>query len=640
MSVQPLNLARVGSLYQTGLAQTNITDVQKQLLLIEQQISTGKQLVNPSDNPSDAAVAMQLQKTLATRQTYLGNLSEGQNQLGEVDNTLSALNNLLQQAQTIASADVGSDVTDQERQGDAAVVQTLYKQALDLANKNFEGVYLFAGDKSTAPPFVDNGNGVQFVGSTNLLQNVYDTNSTQAFMVNGAQIFGALSTQVQGSVDLSPKLTPQTQVSDLGGALSTGVHLGSIVIGNGTTSATVDLSKAVSVQDIVNQINAAGVGGITAALTGQGITLTGGATDNITVQDIGSGTTAADLGILHATASGAGVSVVGTNVAPKITALTPLSALKNGAAIDLASGITISNGLKTVTVSFAGAANVQDLLNDVNGAGVQVTAQINAAGNGIDIINPTQGPAMTVGENGGTTAADLGIRSFGPQTTLSTLNNGKGVGLATSGADFQITRSNGTNFSVSLSGAKTVQDVINAINTADAGGGVTASFATTGNGIVLSDSAGGAGTLTVTPKNFSTAAADLGLTAAAVGTSITGSDANPITASGIFANLAKLRDALNSGDQAAITDAGQGLKSDQDRVIKTRGVVGAQVKDMQDRTTRIEDENTATQTLLSKLTDTDFTTAITKFQTLQQSLQASLQTAAKVMNQSLMDFLQ
>ena len=66
------------------------------------------------------------------------------------------------------------------------------------------------------------------------------------------------------------------------------------------------------------------------------------------------------------------------------------------------------------------------------------------------------------------------------------------------GGDFQVTRTDGTNFSVSLTGAQTVQDVIKAINlasggTATAGVGVNASFATTGNGITLTDSAGGGG---------------------------------------------------------------------------------------------------------------------------------------------------
>lgn len=625
-------------LFQSGLVQSQVNGTEKQLMDIEQQISTGKSLTTPSDNPSDAAVAMQLQKTLDQRQTYLGNLSEGQSQLGEVDNTLGDLNGLLQQAQTIASANVGSDVTDQERQGAASVVNSLYNQALSLANKQFEGTYLFAGDKSTNPPFQDNGNGVQFVGSTKLLNNVYDINTSESFMVDGSQVFGALSTKVQGSADLTPNLTPGTLISDMGGATGNGVRLGTIVIGNGTATAQVDLSKAVSAQDIVNAINAAGVGGITAALSGQGITLSGGPSDDITVQDSG-GTTAADLGILQNIGGGAGASVVGTTLQPRVTPLTPVSALKLGAAIDLASGLKITSGTKTVVVTFTGATNVQDLLNDINGAGVPVKAQINAAGTGIDIINPAQGPAMTIAENGGTTAADLGVRSFGPQTPLSDLNNGKGIGLAKSGADFQVTRSNGTSFTVSLAGAQTVQDVISAINTADGGAGVTASFATSGNGIVLTDTAGGAGTLTVTAQNFSTSAADLGFTSPASGNTITGTDVNPVITEGVFAHLTQLRDSLNTNNQTGITDAASGLKDDQTRVVQTRGQVGARVQEMQSRTSRIQDENLATQSLLSNLTDTDFTTAITKFQTLQQSLQASLQTAAKVMNQSLMDFL-
>ena len=70
---------------------------------------------------------------------------------------------------------------------------------------------------------------------------------------------------------------------------------------------------------------------------------------------------------------------------------------------------------------------VEDLLNAINASGTAVRAQINASGTGIDILNPTQGPQMTIAENGGTTASDLGVRSLGPATQLSELNDGKGV---------------------------------------------------------------------------------------------------------------------------------------------------------------------------------------------------------------------
>jgi flagellin-like hook-associated protein FlgL len=42
---------------------------------------------------------------------------------------------------------------------------------------------------------------------------------------------------------------------------------------------------------------------------------------------------------------------------------------------------------------------------------------------------------------------------------------------------------------------------------------------------------------------------------------------------------------------------------------------------------------------MSQLSDTDFTTAITKFQLLQTSLQATLETAAKTLQLSLIDFI-
>ena len=46
---------------------------------------------------------------------------------------------------------------------------------------------------------------------------------------------------------------------------------------------------------------------------------------------------------------------------------------------------------------------------------------------GINVVNASQGTSLTIGENGGLTATQLGIRSFGPTTALSDLNNGDGL---------------------------------------------------------------------------------------------------------------------------------------------------------------------------------------------------------------------
>jgi flagellin-like hook-associated protein FlgL len=143
----------------------------------------------------------------------------------------------------------------------------------------------------------------------------------------------------------------------------------------------------------------------------------------------------------------------------------------------------------------------------------------------------------------------------------------------------------------------------------------------------------------VTALNYSTAATDLGLDGPASGNTIAGRDVNPVVASGIFAHVAQLRDALNANDQNAITAAGAALQDDISQVVQARGQNGATVQEVQARQNRLSDQNVATQSLLSQLADTDFTQTVTKFQTLQNALQATLQTSAMTMNMSLLDYL-
>ena len=144
MAILPLQLARVSQTLQTSVATGNITSTEQQLLEVQNELSTGKSLNEPSDNPGSAAIAQQLQKTLEQRQSYSDNITAANDQLGEVDSTLSDLTDLVRQAQTIASANVGSDVTSDQRTSAAAVVQSLYDQMLELGKQAVRGrLYLW-----------------------------------------------------------------------------------------------------------------------------------------------------------------------------------------------------------------------------------------------------------------------------------------------------------------------------------------------------------------------------------------------------------------------------------------------------------------------------------------------------------------
>ncbi|MGC4030395.1 MAG: flagellar hook-associated protein FlgL [Tepidisphaeraceae bacterium] len=643
MAILPVSLARVSNQLRTNVSLNQIQSTQAKLLNVQNQLTTGRKLNAPSDNPGDASIAAELRKSLEKRTSFSANLDASKNTLSAVDTTLGDVSGLLQQAQTLAQANVGDDVTQDARNAAADQLDSIYSQLVDLGNKSFEGSYLFAGDKLDQPPFiVGDGGGMQFVGSENTLSNQVDESTDANFQVDGAKVWGALSTRIESSTTLTPSVSSTTRLADLGGTADKGVRAGMIAISDGTTTKNVDLSSADTLGDVIDRINAAGFTSVTASITagGGGLTISGGAGDTLTVNDVAGGTMAADLGIKATTSPGAGTPVVGAEPHAKISNLTPLSALNGGAGIDT-SGFKITNGGASATIDLSSANTVEDLLNAVNGSNTGVRMEINDDGSGLKLLNTTQGTDLSVSENGGTTAAELGLRSYSPTSPLSELNNGDGVSIV-DGNDFTITDSTGVTFSVDLdTDDTTVQDVLDKINAAatTAGAGVTAGFATTGNGITLTDSAGGGASLKIVSANNSTALEDLGLDVPASGGVITGKDVNPVTAQGVFANIDALRAAMRSGDKLAITKAAESLQSDYDRVVRSRGEVGARVQAVESRQTRLEDQNVSTQALLSKLEDTDFTQAATEYSLLQTSLQAALQTTATIQNLSLMDFI-
>jgi flagellin-like hook-associated protein FlgL len=169
-----------------------------------------------------------------------------------------------------------------------------------------------------------------------------------------------------------------------------------------------------------------------------------------------------------------------------------------GGTLDTSSGIIVTNGGESVTLDISAAESVDDLLNLFNGAGLGLLAEINEAGTGIGVRSRLSGANLTIGENGGTTATQLGIRTYTGETALADFN--RGVGVPTT-ADLEtldvsqldnltITARDGTTLNVNVSAATSLQDVVDLINAPPNFTGttaVTASLNANGNGIDLVD---------------------------------------------------------------------------------------------------------------------------------------------------------
>lgn len=645
MAISPINITRVSHNLRTNFVLDSLRRTQRELFIAQTRIATGRRFVTPSEDPLSAARAVDLTQAIAQQNQFAANVRIGDNFLAAADNALADVNDLLTQASVIAIQTVNSLTTADERKAEAELIAAIRQQIEATGNRQFNGRYIFAGRSTNERPFIDAPGGTAYVGDTGELLARVGDGQTLPINIPGNLVFGAFSDPISTDVDLTPVLTSSMRLDDIAGATGKGIEKGTLVISEigGAGRFTVDLSDADTIEDIVSLINkAVGEAGanLAASVGDVGLIITP-AGSAVSISDASMGVIAASLGIL--TNDPTTEVIEGEDLGPRLTRLTLIEDLAGGEGIDLESGIIITNGPRRATIDLSTAETLQDVINVINSAGVFVLARINEAGTGIDVFNQVSGASLAIGENGGTTAGDLGIRTFSEATPLDRLNFGRGVTTVEGKDDLRITTKDGSTVDVNLDGAVTVGDVIDRINEAaeEAGVGVTASFAETGNGIRLTDATGGGGDLSVGILNLSTAAVDLGLVQTVTGeeTDLLGADVNPTRAEGIIGALIDLENGLRSDNTQAISLAAGRLDELRTEVTRMHGVVGARSQAMNAKLLQLQDAAAMARVFLSEIQDLDYAEAVTRMQAALTQLQANLQTSSNLLSVSLLNFL-
>ncbi len=155
------------TMFQNG--EQAISNSQSQLMATELQLSSGKQINAPSDNPIGAANIASLTSTVSQLTQYKSNQDEAQLQLNLADSTMTSFNNLVQDVQQKLVQAGDASYSDTQRAALAQGLQGDLNQMVGLANtSDDQGGYLFAGSKQSAPPFSQVGNNVSYGGDSTL----------------------------------------------------------------------------------------------------------------------------------------------------------------------------------------------------------------------------------------------------------------------------------------------------------------------------------------------------------------------------------------------------------------------------------------------------------------------------------------
>lgn len=223
-------------------------------------------------------------------------------------------------------------------------------------------------------------------------------------------------------------LRRSTSLADLNGGA--GIYHGSIRISQtGAGTATVDLSTAETVQDVIAAINDASGVNVTARVGADGYSLE--LVDNIgaglSVQNVGAGTTATDLGLDNLTNHGGGV-YAGGNIR-FLTGQTHLAMLRDGLGINGGKLGTIGikdGGADEFGIDLSSARSVQDVIRLINERAVDVGSAVRASlsddGRGLKLVgnDPLVVRSDTSGGNN-RTAEELGL------TALDGAGNGRAL---------------------------------------------------------------------------------------------------------------------------------------------------------------------------------------------------------------------
>ncbi len=216
------------------------------------QLSSGKQVNSPSDNPVGAAQASLLQSDITQLGQFGNNQSQATQMLNSASSTLTQFMNVMQTARTTLVQAGNPTMSDANRAALAAQLQQSLNQLVGLANtSDTQGGFLFGGSVTSTPPFVQNGNSVSYVGD-NIVQGLQISQTrTEQIKYAGNAVFMNIPTGNGTFTTAAAGGNTGTGVLSVGSVTTpsalTGDHYAITILPGATQYQVQDLSKGTTV---------------------------------------------------------------------------------------------------------------------------------------------------------------------------------------------------------------------------------------------------------------------------------------------------------------------------------------------------------------------------------------------------------
>jgi len=251
-------------------AAARLGDLQSGLATAQQQISTGRRMLTPADDPVAAARVLEVTQSQSLNTQFTSNRSNARDSLSMEENTLQSVTGLLQDVKTLVVNAGNGVVDDTQRKYLATELTSRFNELLNYANaKDSVGNYMFAGFQVGSQPFVETATGASYLGDQG--QRLLQVAPARQMALNdaGDTVFEANKTG-NGTF-----VTAAVAGNTGAGIVSTGSVVNTALLTGDNYSVTFNVAGGVTTYDVTDTTTSTTVSSGNAYTSGQSISFDG-----------------------------------------------------------------------------------------------------------------------------------------------------------------------------------------------------------------------------------------------------------------------------------------------------------------------------------------------------------------------------
>jgi len=217
----------IGRITNLMTAQSTLNDLElsfDRLSQTQSELSSGKKIQQPSDDPYGMSVVLNMQDQLGLLNAYNRNINDGTAWAQASQTAMTNIANIVQRARELTVASANGTNTQADLNGDAAEIKQLIDAVKQEANTNYDGQYIFSGTANVQPYQTATGDTyqgntgsaasvVRLIGPGNTVQVNVDLSSVTGSGAGDGKLIDTLN---QIYADMSSGNTSALSANDIG----------------------------------------------------------------------------------------------------------------------------------------------------------------------------------------------------------------------------------------------------------------------------------------------------------------------------------------------------------------------------------------------------------------------------------------